>query len=75
MENVELVAVCDIRGGPCGGVCKAVRLSRWYLDYNEMFEREQLDAVSVCTWNCAHAEVTIAALNAKIHVLCESRWR
>lgn len=36
-----------------------------------MFEKEQLDAVSVCTWNCAHAEVTIAALNAKIHVLCE----
>ena len=36
-----------------------------------MVKNEQLDAVSVCTWNCAHAKCTIAALNAGINVLCE----
>ena len=30
-----------------------------------------LDAVSVCTWNSAHAPCTIMALNAGLHVLCE----
>lgn len=71
MENVELVAVCDIKEGRAEEYAKKYGFKRWYLDYNEMFEKEQLDAVSVCTWNCAHAEVAIAALNAGINVLCE----
>lgn len=71
MDNVELVAVCDIKPGRAEEYAKKYGFERWYLDYNEMFEKEELDAISVCTWNCAHAEVTIAALNAKINVLCE----
>lgn len=71
MENVELVAVCDIKPGRAEEYAKKYGFKSFYLDYNEMFAKEKLDAVSVCTWNCAHAEVTIAALNAKINVLCE----
>ena len=36
-----------------------------------MVKLEELDAVSVCTWNSAHAPCTIVALNAGKHVLCE----
>lgn len=32
---------------------------------------EDLDAVSVCTWNSVHAGASIAALKAGKHVLCE----
>ena len=36
-----------------------------------MLALKELDAVSVCTWNSAHAECAIAALRAGKHVLCE----
>jgi predicted dehydrogenase len=70
--NVELAAFCDINEarlnmmGDCYGVQKR------YTDMNRMLaECPDLEAVSVCTWNSAHAPATIAALNAGKHVLCE----
>jgi hypothetical protein len=47
------------------------KITRLYTDKDEMLALEELDAVSVCTWNSAHAPCTIAALNAGKHVLCE----
>ena len=44
---------------------------RTYEDYHELIERRDIDAVSVCTDNASHASITIAALNAGKHVLCE----
>ena len=42
-----------------------------YASYQELLADESIEAVSVCTANHAHAEVTIAALKAGKHVLCE----
>jgi predicted dehydrogenase len=42
-----------------------------FSDYKEMLAKGGLDIVSVCLPNYLHAEVTIAALNAGKHVLCE----
>lgn len=39
--------------------------------YQEMLADPAIDAVSVCTANNAHAAITIAALHAGKHVLCE----
>ena len=45
---------------------------RCFLDKDEMLKAlPEIDIVSVCTWNSAHAECTIAALNAGKNVLCE----
>ncbi|NLG23985.1 MAG: Gfo/Idh/MocA family oxidoreductase, partial [Clostridiales bacterium] len=45
--------------------------SRIYTDYKEMIAAENLDAVSVCTENRMHAEITIYALDHGLHVFCE----
>ncbi len=42
-----------------------------YASYMELLEDPEIDAVSVCAANSAHAEITIAALHAGKHVLCE----
>ncbi len=42
-----------------------------YDSYEELLRAPEIDAVSVCAANSAHAEITIAALKAGKHVLCE----
>ena len=42
-----------------------------YPTYEAMLQSPDVDAVSVCTANDAHAEITCAALAAGKHVLCE----
>ena len=37
----------------------------------ELVAIDEIDAVSICTWNNAHAKAAIAAANAGKHVLCE----
>ena len=42
-----------------------------YASYEALLEDPEIDAVSVCAANTVHAEITVAALNAGKHVLCE----
>jgi predicted dehydrogenase len=70
--NVELYAFCDINEQRVKAAGEAHGVNRLYTDVDKMLaELPELDAVSVCTWNSAHAPCTIAALNAGKHVLCE----
>lgn len=42
-----------------------------YHSFDEILCDEEIDAISICTANKYHAEMTIKALKAKKHVLCE----
>lgn len=70
-SNVELYAFCDIDEGQLRKMGEKYGISRLYTDIDAMLALKELDAVSVCTWNSAHADCAIAALNAGKHVLCE----
>lgn len=73
IEDIEMTAFCDIDEQ------KAVVLrdnygdsaSNVYTDYKEMLESEDLDIVHVCTPNSSHSEISIAAMEADNHVMCE----
>jgi len=71
LPHVELVAACDLNLERAKKRQKEFGIARIYTDFNEMFAKEKLDAISVSTWNNAHAPVAIAALNAGNNVLCE----
>lgn len=69
-NEVEIVAVCDIVAERAEAMA-AQYGARAFTDYKEAINLDEVDAVSVCLPNYLHAPVSIAALNAGKHVLCE----
>ena len=73
MPDVDIVAGADLIPGKAEAFFKryGVEGVHLYPSHKEMLENEELDAVSVCTYNRTHAECTIDALNKGINVLLE----
>ncbi len=69
--DVEIYALCDIDPQHLEKAGKEYGVTRLYTDRAQMLALPELDAVSVCTWNSAHAVCTIDALNAGKNVICE----
>jgi len=70
--DVELYAFCDINEKRLHDMGERYGITRLYTDEAQMLEElPEIDAVSVCTWNCAHAACSILALKAGKNVLCE----
>lgn len=69
-ENVEIVAVCDLISERAEEMAVQYN-AQAFVDYKELLAMGNLDAVSVCLPNYLHAPVSIEALNAGYHVLCE----
>ncbi|MBQ8912268.1 MAG: Gfo/Idh/MocA family oxidoreductase [Clostridia bacterium] len=73
MEDVEIVAGADLIPGKAEAFFKryGVEGVRCYPSHKEMLDSEQLDAVSVCTYNRTHKECTVYALEKGVNVLLE----
>lgn len=70
-QDVELVAVCDLNADRAKQVADKHGFTYSFTDYHQLLALEEIDAVSICTWNNAHAGAAIAAAKAGKHVLCE----
>ena len=68
--RARLVAVADTDLDRAGQIA-AEHEARAYPDYQEMLSREDLDAVAIATPHHLHAPMTLAALEAGLHVLVE----
>jgi predicted dehydrogenase len=72
VENVEIVAVCDMRPENVDAAVAEFPSARGYLDWRELLRQERPDVISVVTNGPTHAPITIAAANAGVtHILCE----
>ncbi|MBZ4665894.1 Gfo/Idh/MocA family oxidoreductase [Mahella sp.] len=73
LSNVEMVAFCDlIEERALEGAKKyGVPGAKVFTDYKDLLAMDDIDVVHVCTPNNAHAPITIAALEAGKHVMCE----
>ena len=73
-EHTEIVAIADAHPQALADYGRDfnVPASAHYLDYREMLDKENLDIVSVCSWDPQHAEMTIAAAARRPKaILCE----
>jgi UDP-N-acetyl-2-amino-2-deoxyglucuronate dehydrogenase len=76
IDNVKVVAVCDIkpeRALKARQYCKDTR--GWepdmYEDYRELIARDDIQSVHLCTPHYLHAPMALAALKAGKHVMTE----
>ena len=71
--NAEMVAFCDIIEERAIKANKEYgnETSKVYTDYKELLKDKTIDAVLVLTHNSEHCRITVDALNAGKHVLCE----
>ena len=70
-EEAELIAVCDVSKDRAQEAADKYGISKIFTDYEEMLKLSDLEAISVCLPNTMHMPVTVAALEAGKHVLCE----
>ena len=73
MDDVDIVAAADLIPGKAEAFMKryGVEGVHFYPSHKEMIDNEQLDAVSICTYNTQHAVPTIYALEHGVNVLLE----
>ena len=69
--NADMVAVADVDKDRLETRGKELGVKKLYLDPEEMIKKEKLDIVAVAVPNKFHKPLTIAALKAGCHVLCE----
>lgn len=72
-KDADMVAFCDLVIERAEKAAKeyGTKDAKVYTDYKELLADPTIDAVHVLTPNVAHSEITVAALEAGKHVLCE----
>ncbi len=71
VEGSELVAVCDLNRERAAKLAEALGASRVYTDYATALAESGADTVYIATPQSTHIELSLAALEAGKHLLCE----
>lgn len=69
--NAELYMICDINEALLNETAAKYNISRKTTDYRQMLADPAVDAVIIVTPDQTHREISVAALEAGKHVLCE----
>lgn len=73
LDYIEIVGLCDIIEQRAIDTQEKFKLNnaKIYTDYKEMLKDETIEVIHVCTPNRSHSFITIDALEAGKHVMCE----
>jgi predicted dehydrogenase len=67
----RMAAICDRNPALVAAAADRLGWAAWETDWKRLVERDDVGLVDVCTPGSSHAEISIAALEAGKHVLCE----
>lgn len=73
LDMVQMTAFCDIIREKAQNAAEkyGTKDAKVYTDYRELLKDKTIDAVHVCTPNRSHSFITVDALHAGKHVMCE----
>ncbi|PKN81501.1 MAG: gfo/Idh/MocA family oxidoreductase, partial [Chloroflexi bacterium HGW-Chloroflexi-8] len=71
LPNVKIIAIADRDAQKIETIAKKYNIPFWTTDFRALLDKKEVQAVSVCLHNNLHMPVTVAALKAGKHVLCE----
>ncbi len=73
LPNVEIVATCDLIEEKAINAAKKFGTPdcKVFTDYKELLKLEDIEVVHVCTPNRSHSFISVDALEAGKHVMCE----
>lgn len=69
--QAQLAAICGRNGARANEMATKYQIPQIFTDYRTMIEKGQLDALIIATPDDLHYPITLAALDAGLHVLCE----
>jgi predicted dehydrogenase len=67
----RMAAICGRGQAAVAAAAAGLGWPAWETDWKRLVQRDDVDLVDVCTPGSSHAEISIAALEAGRHVLCE----
>ncbi len=70
-DQVEIIYACDLKADRAREVADKYGIPKVTTDYKDVINDPEIDAVSICTPNLEHMRLTIDALQAGKHVICE----
>jgi len=73
IEGVEIVSVCNRSQESSERVAQGFGISNIYDTWEDLVAAPESDAIVIGTWPYLHCPVTLTALDANKHVLCEAR--
>lgn len=69
--GTRITAVASPRADRVQEFAHRFGIPRWYTDFRELVQDSDVDVVTLCLPNYLHCEATLAAADARKHVICE----
>jgi len=71
VEQLELLATCDINEEQAKACAEEFGAKRWTTDWRELVQQDDLDAVLISVPHTLHAEIAVGAAKAQKHIFIE----
>ena len=71
IENVELVALCDVDESKVSFIAEKYNIKNVYYDIENLLRKEALDGIFICTPNNFHYPMALATLERKVPTFIE----
>ena len=71
LQNVEIVALCDLSAARAEATAERFGIKKWYTNYQQLLTETGPDLVHITTPPSSHFSIANACLTAGLNVICE----